>query len=505
MNGLKKTPYFIYLFIPLFLLINVLQHIEFINFYKLILQSAIYFFSITCAYFFIKKYANKNLKALTLVYIIALIFYFYFGDIQIFIQTHFIKKAGSYLVLILVLLIFILLFYKIIKNKTKTQELLFEYFNLLAFLIMGLQVLLIGNKLIKSKKIKLNEIKFTSVKELPKQNFYFLLFDCYSGKKLLDTFFHYDNTPMYNYLKSKNFLCPENFYSNYGTTIVSMPSILNLQYLPKEKFKPYNDYSLYLKGLELIENNKLFNFFEKEKFKTFNYSVFDLKNKDKQYTDNYFIKAEDLLFKQIFHIKIVKDLGYIFTKEKFKINYFYKKSIERYTNLMNTINNTIELSKNIKSQTPFFVYSHFLLPHAPFFTDSAGKLLKPNIKQFKKESDYYLEYLKYSNIVIKKLVNEIVKNDSTAIVLIMSDHGYFELPQNIKYLNNNNLMAIRVPKSKHPEKYLELKSNVNIMRLLLNDYFNQHLPMLKDSFFQLHDENNTFDRIEIKDKKVFEN
>ncbi len=90
-----------------------------------------------------------------------------------------------------------------------------------------------------------------------------------------------------------------------------------------------------------------------------------------------------------------------------------------------------------KNNGPFFLFAHLLMPHAPWvwnedcsYKDDAPKnwALIANLRwsvSLPKDiaMKYYIDNLKCTNIRIKKAVEEIVKNDSEAIIIIQGDHG----------------------------------------------------------------------------------
>jgi hypothetical protein len=101
----------------------------------------------------------------------------------------------------------------------------------------------------------------------------------------------------------------------------------------------------------------------------------------------------------------------------------------------------------------------------------------------KKENENgYLEYLKYCNRRILTFTDSILLHSSNPPVMILvSDHGYRRHNEPTDSMTCfNNLVAIHLPSSDFKGIY-ESMSNVNLGRWLLNNLFNQQLPLLKDS------------------------
>jgi hypothetical protein len=94
----------------------------------------------------------------------------------------------------------------------------------------------------------------------------------------------------------------------------------------------------------------------------------------------------------------------------------------------------------------------------------------------------YLSYLKYTNTKIIHFSDEIIKKDSSAIVVIMSDHGYRDWLTRNEYqpYSFNNMCFVR-----NINKEVSIPTaqftNVNFFRLFFNEYYNQSIPYVKDS------------------------
>ena len=134
---------------------------------------------------------------------------------------------------------------------------------------------------------------------------------------------------------------------------------------------------------------------------------------------------------------------------------------------------------------PRFWYAHFFLPHGQFYRDSLGKLNPAekilNVK-YVTDKSLYLSYLKYTNNIIKGLVKNIANKDPNAIVIIMSDHGFYDYNtknENDPY-NFDNICFVKAPRNDPFFTNMHL-SNVNFYRHLFNSQFGQNMPYLKDS------------------------
>ncbi len=495
MKNFYQKPIFIFLLPLVFYLIKIEEFLGFFSLAKLSI-SIVYFIG---AYFFIFLISNKlfnNKKAFYIIFFLSALFFIYFGYFQEVVFANIFLKRFIFLVPFFVLII--ILIYFVIKNELKIQQELIFYFNILCVGIILLQSILIISK---SQKIENNyfpEINLNQVQSTSRPNIYFFLLDEYAGKTTLEKFYKYDNSNFYNELRKRKFYVAEKFSANYDKTPLCMASLFNMNYIKKETIYPFTTYNNYLKYFKAIKANPLFNFFQKHQIEIFNNSLFEINNTKKIFQFNNFPQVENLIHKDIFHIKLWKSFAYIFVGGEFNVPYFFEKWImKNHRNNKNIFKESIKISKH-KTAKQKFVYSHVMLPHAPYYCDSNGKVFSKKELGLKNK-DAYIPYLIYTNKEILKLSDEIMKNDTNAILIYISDHGdRYAKSNSLKNEYNShafdNFFAIKTTS----KNFENIKSNVNVFRVLLNTYFNQNLKMLNDTAFNFDERKNTTTVIEIK-------
>jgi hypothetical protein len=121
--------------------------------------------------------------------------------------------------------------------------------------------------------------------------------------------------------------------------------------------------------------------------------------------------------------------------------------------------------------------------------DAAGKRIERNFRSLTEEEEKgaYVEQLKYTNKVMLQIVNDIFAHDKRPFaIIIQGDHSHkiqgqerFEwstqFPNfNAQYFYNGNYSRLK-----------DTATNVNTFRILLNTFFRQQLPLLKDTSFVL--------------------
>jgi hypothetical protein len=102
------------------------------------------------------------------------------------------------------------------------------------------------------------------------------------------------------------------------------------------------------------------------------------------------------------------------------------------------------------------------------------------------EKDYntpssYLQYVQYTNTILRDLIDTIVNNNPKAVIIVMGDHGYrLESAENLPRHHFNILNAVYYPDKDYRLLYDEI-SGCNQFRVVFNKLFHHHFPLLKDS------------------------
>jgi hypothetical protein len=489
MNLLKKIPFFLFLLVLFFCLHGSVENYGYLNMYEV---AKVGFTIIACivVFFVIVWLFSKNYVFASLLTFFICLWYLFFGAIHDVIKSvFFLHFLESFTILLPVLLVAnIALIWWLKKNKQLHQKMML-YLNVLFLFFCVADGVLLISKHFSYKEQFINPVTFNKSKVSQKPNVYFLLFDEYAGYNSLRDSFNFKNDSLYTFLRQQKFKeLPT--HSNYDFTPFSMASIINLQYVPQN----YNTTLLTQPDIQHrfgeIRNGQIFSFFKSIDYDIKNYSVFDIKDYPALNPSNGLFPIHTaLLTNKIFHNRLMKGIGWKLLTGKYAIpflqNYFLYKG-DKYNKDVETsvLNNAGE-----KNNNPKFCYAHFMLPHGEYFRDSTGALNPPDLimnnENFTSKS-LYLSYLKYTNNIIKKLVNNIAEKDPQSVVIIMSDHGFYDYKGVTEFdpYNFDNICFLRLPDNMSYAPDLPT-SNVNFFRYLLNSGFGQNLPFLKDSIFNI--------------------
>lgn len=487
--NLQKQVWFIWLFPLVFYLIGLGEYSRYIRLSDCLLPYLFF----TAIVWIIERIINRfrAYATLSILFFIFLLFYSFFADIKNALLTV-APFVSSYPVLLLVFLSGLILLFFLIRHKEHIQNAIFRYLNYLTLLLIIIQIIKISGNTYKPQPLTVNQVKLKSIQAQSKPNMYLILLDGYPGKYALQYYFNFDNSSFLEHLKSKNFQVIDSSISNYNITIASMNSILNMQYLQPAALRPWNNYELFLKSFASIESNKLCSFLAQQGYTIQNQSLFDLAQHRTPYYAARFKKGIGLLHAKFFHEKIKKDLIWMLCVGKFKVEQIFQShTLHLHHQNKQIIQHTINVARNPSS--PQFTYAHVLLPHQPFFTDSNGIIQDVLYQEAHKfEPALHVSYQKYTNKLISEMIDSIVHDDPGSIIVLMSDHGYREYPDSLRHLIYHNLLSVRFPHGQQHFSFGQIHSNVNVFRYILNEYYQQHLPLLPDSMFYVNEEKNQF-------------
>jgi Sulfatase len=483
---LQNKPIYL-LLLPLFFLLHAFQ-----EYYGLIhLKPALLWLG---SYYLVTAVASgifylifRDRKKTSLAVLLWMCLFFFFSAVHEFFTTHSPFPFFGRYAFILPFCVGVLLLLFISFKKSPKYERFTLLVNTLLILYILLDVFIMIGKAGNSDKYKLSQDGFPELANVKlcdtcntKPDIYFLVFDEYAGYNTLKEKYGFDNS-LNGYLSEKQFQIQTNSRSNYNSTGFSMSSILNMTYIQgfiNQKEITTNDY---IACNDLIRNNRVTAFLERNGYEIINYSIFDISDKP-ALTGQYFLpQIERIIRERTFFNKVLTDLN----MESSSMLIRHPKN--PFQNQVQNINRSLSLLEKTageKSRVPRFVYLHLFLPHSPFFFDKTGKWRDKEIVF--SEADHnnpssYLQYVEYTNRVIKEILDSILFNNPEAIIVLMSDHGYRPATSDPYPPDHfSNLNAVYYPDKDYKMLYNDI-SGCNQFRVIFNKIFHQHFPLLKDS------------------------
>lgn len=444
--------------------------------------------------FFLFRWLLKDARKGALMAVWCMAFYLFYGAIFDFLKAHspwtFLYRnpvlLGSFLILSAGLFIYL-------RRTTKPLTRISFFLNLLLLIYLVYDsTVLIWKYSTSSTPAAGIELRLPGSRPIPdscnKPDIYFLLFDEYSNSAALKENFDFDNSGLDSFLVSRGFRLQPKSSSNYPETMFSMASMLNMNFLNWRDFNREVIKEDYMRCTGEIKDNEVLRFLTANGYQTVNYSFFDLVNHPAPVNQRWLSIDTRLVTEGTLLPRITKSFeGQIAQYE------FLRKllPVKSYRGQMRNNDQCIEgvlKEAERKTDAPRFIYGHFLIPHFPFFKDAAGRQLSDSIvygvmRETIHPLPYYLDYVRYANTEIERLVNTIQQKNPNAVIIFMSDHGYRWKGRgtNPAWLFRNQ-NAVYFPNREYGAFYDSI-TNVNQFRIIFNTLFRQQYPLLKDSVF----------------------
>lgn len=486
MQSFKNIPFFLFLLVLFFCLHGSVENYGYLNVKEVVQVAAI---ALLCmaVFFGLAWLITKKYRFVSLVTFFISLWYLFFGAIHDFIKTtSLLQFLQSFTVLLPLLIVFNVAVVWWLKRSSALYQRLFLYLNVLFLLFCIADAFLLVNRYANYDETTLTDpVPFDKTKVSEKPNVYYLLLDEYAGYKSLSDSFNFKNDSFYRFLQQRNFNELPTF-ANYDFTPFSMSSIMNMQYVPENYNKKLLTQPDMQRRFGEIRNGQVFSIFKSLNYSIENYSIFDIKDYPALFESNgLFPIHAGLLTNKVFHNRLMKGIGWWLLTGRFEIPFLKKYYMYRKDAYNKEVEEMVYRSPVKKTVRPKFCYAHFLLPHGQFYRDSSGAFNTPQqILDMNSLADksQYLSYLKYTNNIIENLVDQMVSNDPQSIIIIMSDHGFYDYEGHGDFdpYNFDNICFVRFPGNKQYQQGLP-KSNVNFFRYLFNCSFGQKLPYLKDS------------------------
>jgi len=412
-----------------------------------------------------------------------------FGIFLFFNYGHFYNlirgiKVGNFIIgmnsvlLLIFLIIYILFFYLIHKNKIKSIN-YFSFISIIYFIQTLFLLITLCSYFFVNKQSRVSPnyqiINKQEIKTINSPDIYYIILDEYGRNDVLKKYLNFNNDEFENKLKEKGFIIASNNFSNYIETFLSLASSLNFEYINflservginnKDRRIPY----------EMIRNNQVIKF-----LKQYGYLYVDFSNgwgplDGNKYADIDIVTAKRNEFSRILISTTILEpfIGLMI------------KNDSRET-IISAFNKLQEIPK-IKE--PTFTFVHFLLPHSPYLFDQDGNSTNNEILEFNKE--LYLGQLKFANKKILETIDILLKSSTEPpIIILISDHGpdslgifktaYDSLTNDQLNERFGNFMSFYFPEEKNQSAINDLISPVNIFRVIFNRYFNTNLDLLEN-------------------------
>lgn len=341
--------------------------------------------------------------------------------------------------------------------------------------------------------------KITATPQLP--DIYYIIMDRYAGPETLKTIYNFDNQDFLNYLRSKGFYVAAKSAANYPTTAQSLASSLNLQYINYLKEFVDAKSTSWIPVQRLLQDHKVRQFLKSKGYQYIHLgSWWEPTRKNKLADENVYFTPLPEMFYQLYWTTMFKPvstaLGVL------DLHYEHWRGHRRQFE---------NLTREIDTKGPKFVFAHFLLPHDPYVFGRDGEYLPVNHVNHQPEEVSYINQLFYTNRMLRMTIDELLsKNKQPPIIILQADEGPWprrfvdkaerfdwrqatdtEVNQKMKILNSFYLPGV------DPRNLYPTISPVNTFRLIFNLYFGTDVPLLPDESFIFQEHRHPYNLLNI--------
>ena len=321
-----------------------------------------------------------------------------------------------------------------------------------------------------------------SVKERP--NVILILLDEYARGDALRDRFGFDNSKFEAGLAQRGFTVLPDSSANYPYTILSLGSVLNMDYWPTP---PNGAYSVGSKPYQVTQllNNRVMKIFRELGYEVRTISFCSA-------TDH--MRPVDVhvgysnLFGAVLDL-IAKDSIEVAFASLFHPTWPTYVDAERGRFGDRTLQ-AFELLRQAEFTRPTFLFLHVLSPHRPLVFKADGSWIRR--EENRHDENYeklYPQQVQFVNRSVLEAIDSVqVHSKTPPIIVVMSDHGSLSHSlsgassmanpdQELLKERLGNFCAIRLPGHQPDPKLLKDFSAVNVFPLILNEYFQAGLPM----------------------------
>ncbi len=377
--------------------------------------------------------------------------------------------------------------WRLIKSKGKLLK-LNSLLNFVSFILLAFSLYTIVDFKIKESKtdnanlVSSNDKVSSEIKEF-RPTIYYLVMDAYTRNDVLQEYFGFDNSEFTDYLKDKGFYVADKAISNYGQTVLSIPSALNMEYLDSVINELGDEHESRWPMATVLNNNKVLNILQDQQYKSisFDASMFEV----------VYLKSADVFHQtpgtkfSLYQNELVNmSILRAFNRRKPIVTEspedFHRKKILEAFRVMETIP---------EKNSPYYVHGHVLAPHQPFLFDKDGNPVNPGhnyniwlpLDSTTDNSYYkkaYIEQLQFVNKKLTHLIDKILADSKVPpIIIIQGDHGSCSELRNHHGFENNDfkerfsiLNAYYFPDKDYSMLYDSI-SPINSFKVVMNKYF----------------------------------
>lgn len=328
---------------------------------------------------------------------------------------------------------------------------------------------------------------------------FYVLLDGYGGEEVLGRYFQFDNEPFYQMLEERGFTVIRKSRSNYSSTIQSLASTFNMDYLDFLVSKYGESFTSKVPIMESIYNSRLIHKLKQEGYTAT--MILSSSHLFPKTTNGLVDHVESYIKTSQYGLALLGNTPLDTLKLKRLRKMFFEFDIDRKPWVPDSLEwvfrQGLKLASNDRKD---FIFLHILSPHEPYYFDQNCNLVLEYKSQhwngyngpFEPYRKAYLGQLLCLNKMVEKFLATMqAQTVQMPIVVIQGDHGPPEIEETV--LNQNHfdkaifwgsiLNALLVPESVR-ERATDDMTPVNNFRLILSHILGTHLDKLEDRSYR---------------------
>jgi hypothetical protein len=256
--------------------------------------------------------------------------------------------------------------------------------------------------------------------EQPRRDVYLLILDGYANSAVLRERYGFDNRTFEDSLRTLGFTIPSWVASNYSQTVLSLPSLLNFEYVDRiaEEKRGGNSGSLLLYAL--ISHNRLATFLKSRGYKIVFFP-------SSWWFPTYASDVADIQFKAWHGFDLRREL--VATEYRRVLGastaLAYITGIRVTKNDTDHVLNTFAGIRGVPAiKEPTFAYAHLMVPHPPYSLNAECRATGKTREGDWSDKEGYLSQLQCTNRQILRLVRALLTQSAVPpIIVLQGDHG----------------------------------------------------------------------------------
>lgn len=309
---------------------------------------------------------------------------------------------------------------------------------------------------------------------------YYIVVDTYGRQDVLFDLFGADQREFMDFLDAEGFFVAQNSSSNYGQTLLSMASSLNLDYVQQlMPIRPESDNRLPLN--RLIAQNQAARFLKRRGYRTV-FIASSFIGKHQMETDLYLSPTATgaTTFERLL-LEGTMAVNFAYEMPAERLRYAYARSLEM-------------LREQAAQPGPKFVVFYTTLLHTPYVLDRDGNPIDALGMMKDSPPEAYFEgypgHLAYTNRALQEAVTYILAvSERPPVIVIQGDHGtsvnfhFNDLDENSCLVERFSIMNAYYLPGVEDTVYHSI-TPVNTFRVIFNAYFDAGFGLLPDrSYF----------------------